>query len=98
MKKLVLSAAILLGSMSSFAQTAAAVKPQAAKQAVQDSFKEIKATELPETVKKALSTDYPDASVSKAYINDKKEYKLDIAMGDQKATVYTDANGAWLKK
>jgi hypothetical protein len=33
-----------------------------------------------------------------AYINSKKEYKLEISVGDQKSTVYKDANGTWIQK
>jgi uncharacterized protein YgfB (UPF0149 family) len=98
MKKLILSAAILLGSVSVFAQDAKTTKVESAKAIVQEKYKEIKAEELPEAVKTALKNTYPDATVSKAYVNDKKEYKMDIAMGEQKMTIYADALGNWIKK
>jgi hypothetical protein len=103
MKKLILSAAIILGSFSAFAQTAqtsktAMVTKEATKAVVQEKYKEIKAEELPEAVKNALKKTYPDATLAKAYVNEKNEYKMDIAVGDQKATVHTDAEGTWLKK
>ena len=28
----------------------------------------------------------------------KKEYKIEISVGDQKAAVFADANGNWIKK
>ncbi|WP_310556621.1 hypothetical protein [Flavobacterium sp.] len=98
MKKFILSAAILLGSFTAFAQDAKTAKAESAKQETQEKFKEVKVEELPEAVKTALKAGYPDATVTKAYINDKKEYKMDIAVGDQKGTVHTDASGNWLKK
>jgi hypothetical protein len=100
MKKFILTAAILLGSFSMFAQTETAktAKAESTKASTQEKFKEIKVEELPEAVKTALKAGYPDATVTKAYINDKKEYKMDIAVGDQKGTVHADAEGNWLKK
>ena len=105
MKKLILSA-ILLGSISTFAQEAKTTKEtkatttttESTSKPVQENYKEVKSEELPEALKTSLKAGYPDATVTKAYINDKKEYKMDIAVGDQKATVYADAQGNWLKK
>lgn len=103
MKKLILSA-ILLGSISTFAQEAKATKEtkatttEATSKSGQENYKEVKSEELPEALKTSLKAGYPDATVTKAYVNDKKEYKMDIAVGDQKATVYADAQGNWLKK
>ena len=101
MKKLILSVALLLGSFATFAQTDAKTVVQSATataKPTQDKFKEVKAEEVPEAVSKSLSKAYPEAKVDKAYVNDKKEYKLDIAVGDQKATVFADATGNWIKK
>ncbi|WP_309608537.1 hypothetical protein [Flavobacterium sp.] len=103
MKKLILSA-ILLGSISTFAQEAKTTKEtkvtttEATSKSSQENYKEVKSEELPEALKTSLKAGYPDATVTKAYVNDKKEYKMDIAVGDQKATVYADAQGNWLKK
>jgi hypothetical protein len=96
MKKLVLSAAIILGSLSIYATTNN-VEPVKTIVKFQSEYTEIKAEEVPEAVTKALETAYPGAKLEKAYVNEKKEYKLDIAVGDQKATVYSDVNGNWLK-
>jgi hypothetical protein len=96
MKKLVLSAAIILGSLSIYATTNN-VEPVQTIVKFQSEYTEIKAEEVPEAVTKALETAYPGAKLEKAYVNEKKEYKLDIAVGDQKATVYSDVNGNWLK-
>lgn len=97
MKKLILSVAIALGSFSTFA-TAPTLLSSEEIVFVQENFKEIKNEELPEAVKTALKTSYPDAKLDKAYVNSNKEYKLEITVVDQKATVYADANGNWIKK
>nr|WP_315241077.1 hypothetical protein [uncultured Flavobacterium sp.] len=97
MKKLILSAAIVLGSLSIYATTTANTEQVKNTVNFQSEYTEIKTDDVPTAVKTALETAYPGAKLEKAYINEKKEYKLDIAVGDQKATVYSDANGNWLK-
>lgn len=98
MKKLILSVVIVLGSFASIATTTTPTLNFENTVLVQEDFKEIKVEELPEAVKTALKTSYPDAKLDKAYVNSNKEYKLDITVVDQKATVYADANGNWIKK
>ena len=66
-------------------------------------FKEIKVSELPAAVTKAVATDFKGATVQKAYVNEKKEFKLVLATGadDAKAatkTVFASKDGAWIKK
>ena len=102
MKKLILSVAIALGSFYTFAtptiSNSEVILNSQKIVFVQEEFKEIKNEELPEAVKTALKTSYPDAKLDKAYVNSNKEYKLEITVVDQKATVYADANGNWIKK
>jgi hypothetical protein len=112
MKKLILSTAILLGSLSTFAQTSVPVKTaitttqattqgttQAATQAtIPGTYTEITAEEVPETVKSALTKTYPTAVLNKAFINEKKEYELQVKVGDRVGSLYADATGAWIKK
>ena len=96
MKKLILSAAIILGSLSIHATTTEAEGVKIAVN-VQDEYKEVATDAVPAAVKTALEKAYPGAQLVKAYTNEKKEYKLEISVGDQKATVYSDVNGNWLK-
>ncbi|MDR6844855.1 hypothetical protein [Flavobacterium granuli] len=97
MKKLILSAAILLGGFTAFAQTAEQTsvpsKTVTTTQTVEEKYKEIKIEDVPSSVILAEKTAQPGAVIEKAYINEKKEYKLDIKVDNQKATVYTDAAG-----
>ncbi|HSD08095.1 hypothetical protein [Flavobacterium sp.] len=99
MKKLILSAAIVLGSLSTYAISDTATENTEIKThlQIQTEYTEISLDSLPAVVKTAVEKAYPGAKIGKAYINDKKEYKLELSVGDQKATVYTDANGNWLK-
>ena len=97
MKKLILSAAIVLGSLTSFASTPIQ-SSNILTSVVQEEYTEIAADQLPEKVQTALKTTYPDSTIDKAYVNDKKEYKIEITVGDQKAAVFADADGKWIKK
>lgn len=120
MKKSILTVAILLGSLSTFAQKATAQTATTAKteevaktagetsaqtgaavkteQATQEEFKEIKAEEVPAPVNEALKKAFPTAILEKAYINEKKEYKLEVKVGEKTGALYADATGKWIKK
>ncbi|TDD78419.1 hypothetical protein [Flavobacterium caseinilyticum] len=96
MKKLLLSAAIVLGSLSSYAGEVPTEQVQNQLSVFQEGYIEVET--VPDAVKKALETAYPGAVLGKAYINEKKEYNLEITVKDQKATVYADAAGNWINK
>ncbi|MFV5696740.1 hypothetical protein ACM55H_00095 [Flavobacterium sp. ZT3R17] len=101
MKKLILSAAIVLGNLSTFAQSSTVKKiekTETTTKVVEEKYTEIKAEEVPEALQIALKTVYPEAVIEKAFVNGKKEFKLEIKNGDHKTTVYADANGNWIKK
>ena len=98
MKKLILSAAILLGSLSTFASTIPATNEDVKTTSIQEEYSEVKLEEVPEAIKAALKTAYPDAVLDKTYINAAKEYKLDVTIGDKKGNLFADANGKWIKK
>jgi hypothetical protein len=93
MKKLILSAAILLGGLSI---QATPIVANIATVKFQDEYKEVDA--VPAAIKTALDNAYPGVKLDKAYVNDKKEYKIDIIVRDVKSTVYTDEKGNILKK
>ncbi|MBB4801204.1 hypothetical protein HNP37_001243 [Flavobacterium nitrogenifigens] len=96
MKKLILSAAIVLGSLSMHAENS--VVPNQMVQTVndQDGYKEVDG--VPAAVKKALDEAYPGVVLEKAWVNDKKEYKIEVTVRKEKSIVYTDASGNILKK
>jgi len=95
MKKLILSAAIVLGSLSIQAATYSSANT-VIKSVIQDEYKEVDA--VPAAVKTGLDNAYPGVKLEKAYVNAKKEYKIDITVRDVKSTVYTDEKGNILKK
>jgi len=63
---------------------------------IQDEYKEIDA--VPAAIKTSLDNAYPGVKLEKAYVNAKKEYKIEISVRDVKSVVYTDEKGTILKK
>jgi hypothetical protein len=98
MKNLFLSAAIVLGSLTSFASTSPISNTIVKTVSIQDEYTEIKVEEVPAAITEALKKAYPDAVLSKAYKNAKSEYKLDVTVGDKVGSLYANADGSWIKK
>ncbi|SHL26063.1 hypothetical protein [Flavobacterium saccharophilum] len=98
MKNLFLSAAIVLGGLTSFASTSPISNTIVKTISIQEEYTEIKVVELPTAVTDALKKAYPDAVLTKAYKNAKSEYKLDVTVGDKVGSLYANADGSWIKK
>ncbi|WP_035653213.1 hypothetical protein [Flavobacterium sp. ASV13] len=98
MKKLaIVTAVVVLASLSIPATAETLLTKEKTSVLVQTEYTEVTVDAVPAAVKTALQTAYPNAKLEKAYVNEKKEYKLEISVKDQKATVYSDVNGNWLK-
>jgi hypothetical protein len=98
MKKLILSAAILLGSLSTFAAITSVQKASEKVITIADEYTEIKIEEVPAAVTEALKKSFPEAKLAKAYINEKKQYKLEVEVGDKVGSLYADATGKWIQQ
>ena len=98
MKKLILSAAIILGGLSVQAANSVVKTSMTQSVTVQDEFTEIGADAVPAAVKSTIEKSFPKTKLEKAYKNEKNEYKLEISSGDKKYTVSTDASGNIIKK
>jgi len=98
MKNLFLSAAIVLGGLTSFASTTPITNSIIKVISVADDYAEIKLEELPAPIVEALKKAYPDAVITKAYKNEKSEYKLDVTVGDKVGNLFANADGTWIKK
>ncbi len=103
MKKLILSAAIVLGSFTGFAQAneeapvqVATTETAAATQ--EEVFTAVAADAIPAPVTAALEKAYPGATITTAEMNEAKEYKLQIKAGEQEGLLYSDAEGNWIEK
>ncbi|KVV13227.1 hypothetical protein ACRASX_03855 [Flavobacterium sp. TMP13] len=98
MKKLILSAAIVLGSLSTITASASTVNPTVKSVTIADEYTEIKIEELPAAITEALKKAYPDAVLTKAYINESKQYKLDLKVGDKEGSLFADESGNWIQE
>lgn len=68
---------------------------------VTQDFTEVKLEKLPEAVTAAVTKDFKDFKLVKAYVNPQGQYKLQLAsITDKKAvkTVYADSKGNWIQK
>jgi len=97
MKKLLLTTAIVLGSLT---VNAATVPLNSMNQSVtiQDEYTEVSADAVPAAVKSTVEKSFPGTKLEKVYVNANKQYKLEISKGDKKYTVFTDAEGNIIKK
>ncbi|PXY40214.1 hypothetical protein DMB65_14210 [Flavobacterium cheongpyeongense] len=98
MKNLFLSAVIVLGGLTSFASTSSVSNTIVKTISIQDEYTEVKLEEVPVAITDALKKAYPDAVLSKAYKNEKSEYKLDVTVGDKVGNLFANADGTWIKK
>ncbi|SHL82102.1 hypothetical protein [Flavobacterium chilense] len=98
MKNLFLSAAIVLGGLTSFASTTPITNTIVKTISIVDEYTEIKLEELPAPITEALKKEYPDAVITKAYKNEKSEYKLDVTVGEKVGNLFANADGSWIKK
>ena len=98
MKKIFLSAAIVLGSLTAFAFTSPVSSTTIKTITTQEEYTEIKLDEVPVAVKDALKKAYPDGVLNKAFKNAKSEYKLEVSVGDKVGALYANADGTWIKK
>ncbi|KLT69635.1 MULTISPECIES: PepSY-like domain-containing protein [Flavobacterium] len=98
MKNLVVATAIVLGSLTVNAATTPSLE-NAVNQSVliQDEFKEVSADAVPAAVKSTVEKSFPGTKLEKAYVNEKKEYKLEISKGDKKYIIFSDAAGNIVK-
>lgn len=98
MKKLVYVTAIVLGGLAMNAAETPIVHDGIMEEVFVQDFKEIATSDLPKAVIDALTTDFPGATINKAYVNSEGQYKLEVAKEDgSTAELYADAEGNWLE-
>ncbi|MHC0446767.1 hypothetical protein ACWA1F_15255 [Flavobacterium sp. 3-218] len=98
MKNLFLSAAIVLGGLTSFASTTQVNNTIVKTISIEEEYTEIKLEELPAAITESLKKAYPTAVITKAYKNEKSEYKLDVTVGDKVGNLFANADGTWIQK
>lgn len=97
MKKLFLLGVLAIGSVSINAQEVDMAQTDETVVVTVSEFTEIATSDLPEAVTNAVATNYPTATIDKAYVNDEKQYKLEVSLEDgTQGTLYSDEEGNWL--
>lgn len=97
MKKLLFATALAIGSLSAVSAATATLHDGIMSEVIAEDFKEIAVADLPAAITDALEADFAGATINKAYVNEKEEYKLEITAADgSMETLYADAEGNWL--
>jgi hypothetical protein len=98
MKNLIVTAVILLGSLSMNAATAVQEESILNIVNVQDDYKEVALDALPAEVLATIKNSFPGSKLVKAYVNTSNQYKLELTTGTANHFVYTDDKGNIAKK
>nr|WP_299031070.1 hypothetical protein [uncultured Tenacibaculum sp.] len=97
MKNLILAAAILAGA-STYATVNNTNTPiTQVHKIVENGFQEISLDKIPTTITNSLKNSFPSATLSKAFVNEKEQYKLEISVENETKTLYADKDGNWLE-
>ncbi|WP_010136241.1 hypothetical protein [Ochrovirga pacifica] len=98
MKKLVLTVAILVsGVATTFASPLTPNQNSTLEIVANNEFTEIAVDKLPAAVTEAVKKDFPNATISKAYVNENEIYQLDLSVNGAEKTVYADKEGNWVE-
>lgn len=99
MKKLVFATALAIGGLTlGTAATPIIFHDGIMEELIVQDFKEIAVSDVPSAVITALETDYPGATINKAYVNGEDQYKLDISTAEGNSMeLYADAEGNWIQ-
>ena len=96
MKNSFLTSALVLGSLSfAYATEPIISLSESVNTVLQDEFKEIKIKEVPHEIIDAVHSNFYKAKIDKAYINEGREYKLEIIIEGEAKIFYADASGKW---
>ncbi|MDO5104546.1 PepSY-like domain-containing protein [Capnocytophaga sp.] len=100
MKKTLFLSVLALGSLSAFAQERNVEIEKSAVTAIQEEeYTEVEKDKLPAAVVEAFAKTYEGATINKAFVNAKEEYKIEATDSNSEAfVVYFDKDGNLLKK
>lgn len=60
-------------------------------------YSPIEIADVPEEVATAVATDFEEATIVEAYVDEESNYKLVLTMGEDSKTVYANAAGEWIE-
>ncbi|WBX77232.1 hypothetical protein PG911_02930 [Tenacibaculum ovolyticum] len=93
MRKLFLATAILASGVSTYATSNNLFPIEVTCSIVNDDFKEVSIKKVPAVVAKTIKEYFPKATISKAFINSKEQYKFELLSGNKPTIVYTNKEG-----
>ena len=99
MKKIVFATALAIGSLSmGTAATPIIFHDGIMEEIMSQDYKEIAVTDVPTPIIESLQTDYAEAVLTKAYVNENDTYKLEVTTEDGSLMeLYADAEGNWVE-
>ena len=97
MKNLILAVALGMGTFALFPQDRQLKTVTVINVPIQDGFNQIARNKVPNAICRTLAMEMPNVTITKVYVNDKDQYKLEIAQADGTiSALYTDAQGNWI--
>ncbi|WP_109302228.1 hypothetical protein [Aquimarina sp. AU474] len=87
--------AILCSYHNTTAQESNSTEKKTEEAITQNGYQKIELSKVSEIIRAAVEKDYPGASITEAYIDTHKNYKLILAINNETKTVYTNARGEW---
>ena len=98
MRKIVFATALAIGSMSLGMAATPIFHDGIMEEVFYQDYKEIALADVPTAIMTALESDYPGATLNKAYVNEEGQYKLEVSAEDGSSMdLYADAEGNWLE-
>lgn len=97
MKKIILLVALSFATINAFSVEKNQTE-RSQNNVLQEEFKEFPVDKLPTAVKEAVKKGFEKAIITKAFINEDKEFKLELLLDIVSQTVFIDENGYWLEK
>ncbi|MCL5127215.1 hypothetical protein [Algibacter sp. L4_22] len=97
MKKLILTVAIVASGFSTFALSINPIQNEMISVSITEEFKEITLESLPAEITAAIAKDFASATLNKAYVNGKEQFKLEMTIDGTDNVAYIDKDGNWLK-
>lgn len=98
MRKIVFATALAIGSMSLGMAATPIFHDGIMEEVFYQDYNEIALADVPAAIMTALESDYPGATLNRAYVNEEGQYKLEVSAEDGSSMdLYADAEGNWLE-
>ncbi|MEG3659538.1 PepSY-like domain-containing protein [Arenibacter palladensis] len=94
MKKLIVMTVFSIVGFTTYAQNNEQPQQEVAVEQTQDDFKKIDQSDLPAAISDAIKRDYPNSTISDAYVNKSEQYKVEVTLENgTSGSLYFDKDG-----